>query len=219
MSNRLTENFLAGRMALFSELIVPIVRPLSILDVGGEVEFWRGRVPARTVVTVLNTFAQEPAKQISVMIGDGCNLSSFSAKSYDIVFSNSTLAFVGSWDHQRALANEIRRIGRRYFVQTPNQEFWLDWRTLVPFFHWLPPTIQARIHTLTRVGRYRRVPKLVDAYYLATRVQDVTAKEMRILFPEATLVRERLFGLTKSFVAHYGFLTQAQHFDNRQSQQ
>jgi Methyltransferase domain len=200
---RLTEDFVTRRMKLFRKLLKPISKPLTLLDVGGTVGFWREHMMAGVQITVLNVFEQASTNQINVLVGDGCDLSAFGRYSYDVVFSNSALAFVGSWQRQRALAREIRRVGQRYFVQTPNQNFFVDWRTLVPFFHWLEPTRQAWFLERMRVGRYRKMSK-AEAYGLATRVRDLTQSEMHTLFPEATIVAERLIGMTKSFVAYYG---------------
>lgn len=200
-----SEGFRERRMKLFADLVRRIPKPATLLDVGGTVEFWRGRIPEGCSVTILNMFDQEPMQGVQVYVGDGCDLARFQDCSFDVVFSNSAIAFVGGTDRQHRMAAEIRRVGRRYFVQTPNQRFPLDWRTLVPFFNWLPPSLQAWCFRKLRVGRYERVRDAAIAYTLATRVRDVTHSELQRLFPEGTIISESLLGLTKSFVVHYGF--------------
>jgi Methyltransferase domain len=200
-----SESFCERRMQLFADLARRIPKPATLLDVGGTVEFWRGRIPEKCSVTIVNLFDQKPMQGVQVHVGDGCDLAPFEDRSFDVVFSNSALAFVGGIDRQHQMAAEIRRVGRRYFVQTPNQRFPLDWRTLVPFFHWLPPSVQAWCFRKIRVGRYERVRDATLAHTLATRVRDLTYSELRRLFPEGTIVSERLLGLTKSFMVHYGF--------------
>ena len=103
------------------------------------------------------------------------------------------------------MASEIRRVGRRYFVQTANRGFPLDWRTLVPFFHWLPPSAQAWCFQKIPVGRYKKCPNQNVAMEWATRVRDLTGSELRELFPGGTTISERFFGFTKSFMVHNGF--------------
>ena len=127
-------------MKLFIGFVQHVPKPATLLDVGGTVDFWRDRIPPGFSVTILNLHDQEPMKSVQVLIGDGCDLARFDDDSVDVVVSHSVLAFAGGWKRQQQMSREIRRVGRRYFVQTPNQGFPLDWRSLVPFFHWLPPS-------------------------------------------------------------------------------
>lgn len=192
-------------MRLVLGLASRVPMPARLLDVGGTTDFWRDCLPAGLSVTLLNVFDQRPAKGMEVLVGDGCDLSRFESNSFDIVFSNSVINLVGKWKRQQQMANEIRRVGCRYFVQAPNRGFVLDWRTLVPFFHWLPPSVQAWCFQRIPVGRYQRVPDVKQAFELATRVRDLTRCELSELFPEGTIVPEKVLGLTKSFMVHHGF--------------
>ena len=149
-------------MRLFLDLARCVSRPATLLDVGGTVTFWHGRVPDGFAITLLNLFDQDPVDSVKVMIGDATSLTRFESDSVDIVFSNSVLGHVGDWARQQQMASEIRRVGRRYFVQTPNQGFPLDWRTMIPFIHWLPAEMQAWLFQRIRVGRYPRVKILAQ---------------------------------------------------------
>jgi hypothetical protein len=193
------------RMLFFQELAARVRKPAQILDVGGTVEFWKGQVPPGMSVTVVNLFEQAGAEGIRTLVGDGCNLQQFAENSFDITFSNSVLFLVGSAERQELMAKEIRRVGRRYFVQTANRNFFLDWRTLVPFFHWLSPGVQAWCFQRMAVGRYKRAASPEVAWDWATRVRDLTRRQLRQLFPEGTIKAERVLGLTKSFMVHHGF--------------
>jgi hypothetical protein len=197
--------FRKQRMRLFFGLASRVPMPARLLDVGGTTDFWRDRLPAGLSVTLLNVFDQEALEGMEVMIGDGCDLGRFETHSFDMVFSNSVLCLVGGWKRQQQMASEIRRVGRRYFVQTANQDFPLDWRTLVPFFHWLRPSVQAWFFQRVTVGRYKKVQDAQVAGELATRVRDLTRRELSKLFPEGTIVPEKVLGLTKSFMVHRGF--------------
>lgn len=198
----INEKFRDRRMKLFLKLADHVPRPATLLDVGGTVAFWRDRIPEGFSVTLINVFDQEPLEDMKVVIGDACDLSQFESQSFDVVFSNSVLGHVGNWERQQQMASEIRRVGGLYFVQTPNQHFLLDWRTLVPFFHWLPTPVQAWCFQRFPVGIYKRAHSADLALELATRVRNLTAAELRNLFPDGTIVPERVFGLTKSFMVH-----------------
>jgi Methyltransferase domain len=196
--------FRERRMKLFMRLLDHVRKPATLLDVGGTVDFWRGRIPSGFTVTILNLHDQEPMKGVQVLVGDGCDLARFDDDSVDVVVSHSVLAFAGGWKRQQQMSREIRRVGRRYFVQTPNQGFPLDWRSLVPFFHWLPPSAQAWWFRRIRVGRYKKARDAKQAAEWA-RLRDLTASELEALFPEGTIVCERVLGATKSFMVHSGF--------------
>ena len=74
----------------------------------------------------------------------------FTTGEFDVVFSNSVIEHVGDFDDQRRMADEVRRVGRRFFVQTPNRWFPLEVHTRLPFVHWLPDAVAGRAYDLVR---------------------------------------------------------------------
>jgi len=76
---------------------------------------------------------------------------------------------------------------------------------LVPFFQFLP--IAARAWLLTRfdLGWLTRTPDRAAARAVVESVHLVDARELLRLFPEATLWRERILGMTKSLVVFGGW--------------
>jgi hypothetical protein len=210
------------RFAAFSHLFATIAcveRPTKILDVGGTWNYWRQMnwtALGNFEVVLLNVVAQDglPASFKSV-VADGRNLSDYGSQEFDVVYSNSAIGHVGTFADQERMAKEIRRVGRSYFLQTPNQRFIIDWRTLMPCFHFLPITYQAWCLRHFRVGTYPRVDDYSSALHLAGRVRNVTFKELQRLFPGGTIVRERVMRLTKSFVVHAGF-RKGERDDSRQ---
>jgi hypothetical protein len=107
------------------------------------------------------------------------------------------------------MAGEIRRVGKRYFVQTPNHGFLLDWRTRVPCFHFLPVAWQAWCFRHFPVGIYPRIADRATSLRVASRIRNIRKAELPILFPGAAVVPERILGLTKSFMIHHGFARSA----------
>ena len=102
-------------------------------------------------------------------------------------FSREALA------HQRRFADEIRRVGKRYFVQTPNRYFPIESHT------WLPGVIVLLPRRL-QIALIRRL----NSFWPKTTSPDwnlLTARQMQELFPEAQIVRERSLGMTKSIIA------------------
>jgi SAM-dependent methyltransferase len=195
----ISRRFREQRMDLLRRLTAGLPRPISILDVGGTIDFWTGCTDEYGI-TLINQFPQPSYWKHTCLIGDACSLP-FPDHSFDVVFSNSVIGHVGGWDRQTKMAHEIRRVGRSYFIQTPNHHFPIDWRTMVPFFHWLSPSHQAWCLCRFRVGKYLRC-SAATALWLSTRVRNVTYGEIQRLFPGAIISREKLVGLTKSFVIH-----------------
>ena len=107
---------------------------------------------------------------------------------FDIAYSNSVIEHLPEGERD-AYARELRRVAGRWFVQTPNRAFPVEPHALLPFVHWLP----------RRVGRALwRLGVSGDPY---DEVRLLGARELRRLFPDAAIVRERTGPLTKSLVA------------------
>ncbi|MDL1896173.1 class I SAM-dependent methyltransferase [Anaerolineae bacterium CFX7] len=111
----------------------------------------------------------------------------FRDEAFNLVFCNSVIEHVA---HPEQLAGEIRRTGRRFFVQTPNGTFPLESHSHVPlpFFWRLPRRMQRPLCRL--VGA--QWDYLMSVHYL-------TPQELQTYFPGAQLIRERVWGLTKSY--------------------
>jgi SAM-dependent methyltransferase len=112
----------------------------------------------------------------------------FGDAEFDIAYSNSVIEHLPPAARD-AYARELQRVGRRWFVQTPNRWFPIEPHALLPFVHWLP----------RRAGRALwRLGVSGDPY---DEVRLLGAGELRRLFPDAVIVRERTGPLTKSLVA------------------
>jgi Methyltransferase domain len=130
---------------------------------------------------------------------------------FDIVFCSSVIEHVtvpkervrdyatqesfasASYERQRRFAAEIERVGRRYFVQTPNKWFPIESHTWLPLpIVLLPRSLQLRVMAWLD-GRWIKGTGM--DWHLLTR------RQMRELFPSADIVVERSMGLTKSLIA------------------
>ena len=137
--------------------------------------------------------------------GDARDLSRFRDREFDVVFSNSVIEHVGDYADQRRMADEIRRIGKRYFLQTPNRHFPIEPHFLFPFFQFLPLCTQVWLVSHLSLGWHRKVIDRQEAVQMVASIRLLTRREMQELFPEATLVEEKFGGLTKSFIVHAGW--------------
>jgi ubiquinone/menaquinone biosynthesis C-methylase UbiE len=128
---------------------------------------------------------------VTIGTADGTALP-YGENEFPIVFSNSVIEHVPK-KLQPAFAAEIRRVGRRYFVQTPNRYFPIEPHYQFPFFQFLPQRTQRWMNRHFSLG-WRRKGEWEE-------VRLLSAAELQRLFPDAEIKRERLFGLTKSLMA------------------
>lgn len=196
------------RIALFTSLISRLPRPLHILDVGGEQRFWEivGLVHEDAKILLYNITPSTVSYPTLVsMVGDARNMREFKDDQFQIVFSNSVIEHVGTYDQQRQMAEEVQRVGERYYVQTPNRFFPMEPHFLFPFFQFLPASLKVFLVTHCNVGWRGKIPDKQEALRAVQEIRLLTEKELRTLFPGATICKERLFGLTKSFVVYKGW--------------
>jgi hypothetical protein len=198
------------------ELLVrlfPDFASYRVLDLGGTADSWLRAPVTPKSVTVLNLHAAEltvghgqqslPA-WIDLVAGDACDppAAVWDAE-YDLVFSNSLIEHVGGALRRRRLAAVIRDGARRYWVQTPYRYFPIEPHYLFPAYQFLPVAARARIARSWPLI-HTRDTEWAAAVGTALEVELLSVTEMRYLFPDASLHRERAAGLTKSLIAVRG---------------
>ncbi len=198
--------FRRRRRVHLDEVLAGVPAPVRILDVGGTEAYWRTLYPDCEErpwhITLLNV-GEPPAVSppFAAVRGDARDLGRFPDGSFDVVHANSVLEHVGGLHDQRRMAAEVRRVGRHHVVQTPNRNFPLEPHFLVPLFQFLPVEVQVRLVQRFALGWYPRIPdrEAARAHVRAHRL--LTEAELRALFPDSTIHRERVAGLTKSLLA------------------
>lgn len=200
------------RFNFFLSLVDGLERPLRILDVGGTQQFWDMMGSERldgVHVTLLNLQAEKTStSRFEGVAGDARDLRRYLDSSFDVVFSNSVIEHLGpGFSDQQRMANEVKRVGKRYFVQTPNRYFPLEPHFLVPGFQFFSMELRAWLVSHFNVGWYHRIPDRARARAEVESVSLLSEKDVRRLFPAARIYREKVLGLTKSIVAYYGFTT------------
>jgi hypothetical protein len=199
-----------GRFSLFQSLLDQLPRPVRLLDIGGTQFFWqmmRYAASDEVDITLLNLAPIEVTlPHFHSVVGDGRDLSQFADGEFDVVFSNSVIEHVGTFADQQRMAAEIKRVGRRYFVQTPNRYFPLEPHFFFPGFQFLP--LEARVWLLRHydLGWFKKTPDYAAARCEVEGIRLLSRGEVRRLFPEGTLHTERFAGLAVSFVVFGGWV-------------
>jgi hypothetical protein len=204
-----SSRFRLARFAIFLDLInaIPFMdRPLRILDVGGEQAYWRDKrnlIGRPVEITLLNLEGGSPVEPgFAFLQGNACHMPEFADNSFDVIHSNSVVEHVGKWSSMMSMANEIRRIAPNYFVQTPYYWFPIEPHARTPFLHWLPESLKFRIVMARQCGPYWPKSSTVDEAMRMIQSSSLLDRRMfSALFPDATIISERFFGITKSLIA------------------
>ena len=99
------------------------------------------------------------------------------------------------------MAEEIIRVGRYHYVQTPNKYFIIEPHYLLPYFQFIPKKVRFFILTKTKFSRFKKWSKKEAQQYLDEIIL-LSKKDMKELFPSSKLTKEKFMGMTKSFVVH-----------------
>jgi hypothetical protein len=155
--------------------------------------------------------AREKYGYETVQLPDDDGTLPFRDKEFDVVFCSSVLEHVTGpkdeveWtkdgvhfeavgrEHQFAFATEIRRIAKRYYVQTPYRYF------IIESHSWLPGIIvflprPVLVHLLRFMNKFW--PKRTSPDWRL-----LTIGEFSRMFPDATIEREKSLGFVKSLMA------------------
>lgn len=205
-SERSLANWLRRRRMVFLlRMLEDLPHPVSILDVGGTEHFWQAMgltAPQLLNVTVLNIdLPTVSLPNFTAVQGDARDLREFADRQFDLVFSNSVIEHVGSGEDQRRMANEVRRVGKRWFIQTPARSFPLEPHFLFPFFGILPLWCRLCLIRNFNLGWYSKIPDAAKAREFLRGFQLLSLTEFRDLFPNSKVLKERVAGITKSFIA------------------
>ena len=201
----LATSFRRKRFRYFLNVIEQIDKTsIKILDVGGWEKFWEiqdfADSPHQITLLNLEQF-QTNHERISSVVGNAADMNQFMDKSFDIVFSNSVIEHLGTIENQIKMANEVRRIGKRYFIQTPSYYFPFEPHFLFPFFHWFTKTFRIFLVLHFSLGHYKRQESREQAERLVNEHRLLKKRELKSLFPDARIIVERFFGLSKSYIA------------------
>ena len=121
----------------------------------------------------------------------------FADGEFDIVFSNAVVEHAGSRRQQRFFIDEAARVGRRFFITTPNRWFPLEMHTALPVLHYLPPPAHRKL--LSALG-------LAD-WATEERLNLLDARSLRELFAarhDVSIAAIRFAGIVSNLIAHGG---------------
>lgn len=178
---------------------------VKVLDLGGTLFFWElARELGFTIpkVTIINLDKpRQPLPSYATwIVADALKLS-FPNNYFDIVFCNSLIEHLGTWESQKELALEIQRLAPRYFVQTPNRHFFFEPHFLTPFVHWFPRSVRVKMMRNFTVWGLLTRPSQAQCQTTVNEICLLDPKDMRHLFSQGEIHVERCMGMPKSVIA------------------
>ncbi len=197
------------KLALFHDLMHP-APTLRILDVGAEVEpgdrqeqQFLDRYPWKESLSALNISPEhvrtirERYPAIDARVGDARQIP-WPDESFDVVWSNAVIEHVGSFEDQQQMAREIMRVGRRWFVTTPNRWYPYEFHLRLPLVTWLP------WHGYIQCGRLVRYNHVEHRYVWAAgpeRLRLLSASELARCFPGSRIIKHRVTFMPETLIA------------------
>ena len=183
----------------------PDLQSARVIDLGGTPEFWAGAPvrPAHLTIVNLTSGNHETAPGIEIVEGDACDAANaVGGKTYDIVFSNSTIEHVGGHDRCQAFARSVRVLAPRHWIQTPYRYFPIEPHFVFPLFQFMPVALRYRVAARWPLSYARSLGGTLDDPIGTVLAVDLLSRtHLRYYFPTSSIVCERVVGITKSIIA------------------
>lgn len=202
-SDSLAHKFRLKRFKIVKDFLDKLPKPVKILDVGGTIDFWEKMdfKEGSYDITLLNIEFEDITKSDFKFIkGDVSDIGMFKDKEFDVVFSNSVIEHLGSYVRQKQMADEVRRTGKEYIIQTPNYYFPIEQHFLFPLYQFLPLCVKIFLLQHFNLGWFDRTPDKDKAKKIISSIRLLNRRELRKLFPDSEIIREKFFIFTKSFL-------------------
>ena len=206
--NSFVNQFRQKRFELLKNGIEKLIQKdhFKILDIGGDIQYWKniGWQHPACKIHLLNLYEskvpENETHQFSSSVGNGLSLE-YKKGEVDLIFSNSVIEHVGSYENQQIFAGEVRRVSDKYIVQTPSIWFPLEPHSLIPLFQFLPHPIRALLIMTFNINYFPKAKTYKAAIIVSHSTLMFTHKRFKQLFPEAEMQVERFLGIPKSYTA------------------
>lgn len=185
------------KMELFNRIIIP-TENMSVLDVGADIappcvkglQFidlypWKNKICAINLSANLISSIRTKYPEIEAVVGDACELP-WPDKHFDVVYSNAVIEHVGNFEKQKKMAAEIMRVGKRWFVTTPNRRYPFEFHMRLPFITWLP---RHGYIWASGIVRFSHFHKRYVFGKKRTGLRLMTSRELKLCFPNSKIIK------------------------------
>jgi SAM-dependent methyltransferase len=202
------------KLDLFEKLMQP-AGSMRILDVGAQVggavdsdvQFidgypWKDRVSAVNLSGEHIARIRDRYPQVDARAGDARCLP-WPDKHFDIVYSNAVIEHVGTFEDQKRMAAEVMRVGKRWFVTTPNRWYPFEFHLRLPLVTWVPR------HGYLWCGRLVQYSHVRHKYMFGSRVEGLrllSRSDLKICFPGSRIIGQRVTFMAETLIVVGGDL-------------
>lgn len=197
------------KLEMFNKIMKP-TREIKVLDAGAEINPvdkhtihfidyypWKSNVSAINISPEHISLIKRYYPEVDARVGDACALP-WEDKYFDIVYSNAVIEHLGSFERQKQLASEIMRVGKRWFVATPNRWYPFEFHMRLPFVTWLP----RNVHTwFGQIISYNHVKKKYMAGIRRDDLRLMTGRELKQCFPTGQIIKLRITLIAETLIA------------------
>jgi len=181
---------------------------VKIIDIGGTRCYWNiipkeFLIENKVNIAVVNLPSESLPENDDIFnfhSGNGCNLVDFADNSFHIAHSNSVIEHVGNDENRIKFAHEIKRVAKKYYLQTPNYWFPVEPHFVTPFFHWFPISVRIWMLLHFNLGWYMKAKDKEQAKSYIEDIRLLTKRDLISLFPESEIYTEQFALFVKSFV-------------------
>lgn len=157
---------------------------------------WKNQLSAINISPEAIKLIKQYYPEIDAFVADACQLP-YPDKYFDIVYSNAVIEHLGCLEKQKKMAAEIARVGKRWFVSSPNRRYPFEFHLRLPLVTWLP-------------GRsYLWVGKIISYNHARNRymfgldhagLRLMTASELKRCFPGSKIIKHRVTFMAETLV-------------------
>ncbi len=197
------------KLELFNKVMKP-TKQVKVLDVGAEVNPNGDRglqlidsYPWKSNITAVNLSYEHVFRikkhypEIDARVSDACKLP-WPDKYFDIVYSNAVIEHVGDFENQKKMATEIMRVGKRWFVTTPNRWYPFEFHIRLPFVTWLP---RYGYLWAGRIISYNHVRKKYTFGIKHDGLRLLTTQELKRCFSGSDIIKQRVTFMAETLIA------------------
>lgn len=200
------------KLELFNIIMKP-TQQTRILDVGAEINpngdkslqlidsyLWKNTLSVINISPEHISQIKQYYPNIEAVIGDARNLP-WPDKHFDIVYSNAVIEHVGNFQNQKKMAAEIMRVGKRWFVTTPNRWFPYEFHLRLPLVTWLPGSCYLWIG---RFISYNHIQKKYTFGIKHDGLNLLDARKLKCCFPSSRIIKQRVTFMAETLIAAGG---------------